>query len=140
MIGFLKKMLKKNKKIERDDPVFGGIELEHAHGIDMWWHLPSDDKDHMVVIYASSTGPSQAQRNFYDTLRRDIVSLEATCKEFISRQQDIPPNLSDMRIYSIEIGENQSLKMVSSRSNSPIVTKLRYTEWNSGMELRKFTG
>ena len=110
MVGILKKIFTKNKKIERDDPVFGHVEYERSHGVDMWLHAPSDDKDHMIVVFASATGPSQAQRDFYDSLRRDIVSLESSCKEFISRQQDPPANLSDMMIYSVEIGDDSELE------------------------------
>jgi hypothetical protein len=91
------------------DPVFGALEFDPAHGIDMWCHLPSDESDHMVLVVAPSTGPAQGQRQFYASLRNRMRSLESECKSFIATQPSPPPNLSDITVYSVEIGPEEEL-------------------------------
>ena len=102
-------IFKKEKKLTLDDPVFGRIDFQRLHGIEMWCHSPNDESSHMILIVAPASGPTQVQREFYNSLRRDMISIEAECKRFISSQEEPPQNLQDMTIYSIEIGEEAEL-------------------------------
>ena len=102
-------MFRKKQLVELDDPVFGHLAFEPMHGIDMWCHLPSGVGDHMVLVVAPLTGPTQAQRDFYTSLRDELPSRESECKMIIAAQESPPPNLADMTIYSVEIGPEEEL-------------------------------
>lgn len=100
-------LFKKAEKPTLDDPVFGHIDFESKNGVGLWCHIPSAS-DHMVVINAPVTGPTQAQRDFYATLRKNLPTLETACKAFIGKQDSAPANLSQMTVYAVDVGpENE---------------------------------
>lgn len=101
-------LFKKTAKPILVDAVFGRIEFSPSHGIDMWCHIPAETSDHMIIVDAPLSGPSQAQRAFYSGLQAHLAQREAECKAFISKHPNPPENLSTMTIYSIEVGlENE---------------------------------
>ena len=104
-------LFRKKQALEQNDPVFGRIVFEPVHGVDAWCHMPTGGRDHMVVIIAPSTGPSQAQRDFYVSLRDNLVSRESECKDFIASHEVAPMNLANLKIYSVEISPEDELKM-----------------------------
>jgi hypothetical protein len=89
--------------VECEDPVFGHIGFVPDGGIDRWCHLPSGAGDAMVLVAAPKTGPSQGQRDLYSSLRSQLALRESECKAFIAAHEARPANLSDMKIYSVEI-------------------------------------
>ena len=90
-----------------DDTVFGSITFQPSHGIDMWCHMPSSDLDHMVVIVAPLTGPTNGQRMFYASLRTTLPKRLIECKAFIKGQNAALTDLDNMRLYSVEVGTEQ---------------------------------
>ena len=103
------RLFQKKPKVEKDDPVFGRIVFEPIHGVDIWCHLPADDQDHMVNILAPSTGSSQAQRDFYASLRNDLASRESECKAFIRTSEEPSADPSDLTLYSVEVGTEDDI-------------------------------
>jgi hypothetical protein len=103
------KLFKKNANPAVNDPVFGRIEFRPCHGLDMWCHIPSVTGEHMIIVSAPLNGPTQAQREFYSALRACIAVREADCKAFVAKQDDPPANLSNMTIYSVEVGSETDI-------------------------------
>lgn len=103
---FFSFLFSKKKKILKDS-VFGVIEFDGF----VWTHIPKNtEKSFMIIINAPSTGPTQAQRDFYISLKNDLNSLEEECKTFIFSQEEPPLHLQVMTIYSIEIGEESEVE------------------------------
>ena len=100
---------KKKAKWTLDDPVFGHIELDSTHGIDIWSFIPPDAETPMICIEAPARGPSNVQQKFYTELRSALSSLEAECKTFISQCESKPDNLADMTIYAVNIGPDEEI-------------------------------
>ena len=104
-----RKLFRKPSQPKRDDPVFGPIEFASDHGVDMWIHSPSGVDDHMIVLFAPASGPTQGQRDLYRSLRDRFPKLEAACQEFIGQQEDAPENVSTLKIYAVEIGSDEEI-------------------------------
>lgn len=102
-------LFKTKPKPTLDDPVFGHINLDSGHGIDMWSYIPPDAVTPMICIEAPACGPSNAQRQFYTELRNELSSREAECKTFIAQCESNPANLADMTIYAINIGPDEEI-------------------------------
>jgi hypothetical protein len=102
-------LFKKKQKRVLDDPVFGRIEFDLIHGIDIWSYIPKDGESPMLCIDASSLGPSDGQREFYCGLKKDLPSRELECKAFISQCETKPINLIEMAVYAINIGTHAEL-------------------------------
>lgn len=108
-MSFFQRLFKNAAMLAKDDPAFGRIEFCPSHGIDMWCRIPAGTGDHMIIVDAPLSGPSQAQRDFYSKLQACLAQREAECKEFISKQPDPPANLASMTVYSVEIGPEQAI-------------------------------
>jgi hypothetical protein len=104
-----RKFFRKPSQPKRDDSVFGPIEFESNHGIDMWIHSPSGVDDPIIVLFAPESGPTQGQRDLYRSLKDRFPKLEAACKEFIGQQEDAPEDVSALKIYAVEIGPDEEI-------------------------------
>jgi hypothetical protein len=104
-------LFRKKQKVEIEDPLFGHLEFQSIHGVDLWCHVPSQPGGHMVVIVAPSTGPTHAQRDFYASLREQVFTRESECKAFIATHDEYPANLAGMSVYCVEIGPDEELQV-----------------------------
>ena len=108
-MSIFERLFKKAAKPTKDDPAFGRIEFSPSQGIDMWCRIPAGTDDHMIIVDAPLSGPSQAQRDFYSKLQACLAQRETECKAFISKQPNPPANLAGMTVYSVEIGPEQEI-------------------------------
>lgn len=103
------KLFKKEARLTRKDAVFGLIALGPIHGVDMWCHIPSEEEDHGLSIFAPASGPTQKQQDFYSQPRRNLPAREAEAKAFVATQACASANLSAMTVYSVGIGDDNQL-------------------------------
>jgi hypothetical protein len=133
-MSLFRQLFKKVSKRTLQDPAFGSIEFDPSHGMDMWCHIPTESGDHMIVIDAPITGPTQIQQDFYSSLKANLPMRLLESKTFIATQDEVPANLSEMTIYSVAIGPESDLsagRFTIEISDSE-ANQIHRVEFNSG--------
>ncbi|MFN0051486.1 MAG: hypothetical protein ACKV0T_04800 [Planctomycetales bacterium] len=98
-MGFFENLFRKKVEIEVHDPVFGV--LSFAHGI--WTHVPREpNAGFMVTVDAPESGPTDRQRDFFQSIRANLPDFEHRANDFIRRCVD--ESLPLLSVYSVEIG------------------------------------
>jgi hypothetical protein len=87
-----------------DDPVFG--RMEYAQGL--WTHIPTGKKAFMVIVVASESGPTDAQRAFFKKLCTSLGDTVMSAKGFV-RASDSDADIVPLVLYSVEIGPEEEI-------------------------------
>ena len=87
-----------------DDPVFG--RMEYAQGV--WTHIPTGKKAFVVIVVATESGPTDAQRAFFKKLSTSLGDTVTSAMGFV-RASDSDADIVPLVLYSVEIGPEEEI-------------------------------
>ena len=89
------------------DQVFGRLRYERG----LWAFIPSTGEDgFMISVAAPSTGPSEAQRDFFTRIRSKLSEFEQRARAYIESQDKLPAGIVGLSMYSVEIGDDDDVQ------------------------------
>jgi hypothetical protein len=97
-------LFKKKPVVAADDPVFGRITFEQG----IWTFIPNPPTEgFMITVDAPESGPSQLQRDFFQTIRASLSDFEQRARDFMRSRVDAGVEVSSLSVYSVEVGSDE---------------------------------
>ena len=130
-MSFFRRLFKKKSVIAADDPVFGHIAFEQG----IWKFIPnSPTEGFMITVDAPESGPSQLQRDFFQTIRSGVSEFEQRARDFMWSQVDAGVDVSRLSVYSVEVGsdaecQRESFVLEMCDENATIIHRVSFSDF-----------
>ena len=106
-MGLFGSLFKKRPVVAADDPVFGHITFDRG----IWALIPNPPNEEFIItVDAPESGPSQVQREFFQTVRSGLRRFEERARDFMKSRIDGSLEASNTSVYSVEIGSDDECK------------------------------
>jgi hypothetical protein len=136
-MGLFGSLFKKKPVVAIDDPVFGHITFDQG----IWTFIPDPPNDgFMITVDAPDSGPSQVQRDFFQTVRAGLPEFEQRARDFMRSRIDEGLQVSTLSVYSVEVGrddecQQRSFVLEMSDSDAIVIHRVSF----SGSEPIEYT-
>lgn len=108
-MGIIPYLSKKKDRRKLLDPIFGEIEFEDDYKINQWVYTSKVTGGHMVIIDAPETGPSNKQREFYQSFKEKQDGYLSICVNYMMLSGFPINRRLEMSIYSVIIGVDKDV-------------------------------